>query len=374
MNTSRRALLGGLAALPAVSAAPALAMRLSETPDQALDAVFSSPGAAPAMGAAVIDREGLRWSGVRGLRRHGEAEAVTLDDRWHLGSNTKAMTCALFARLVEQGRARWAMPLTEAFPGVALDPAWDDTTLDDLMQHRAGLLDNDVIGSDWLASARNDPASLPEQRAAITARALGKSPGGPRGTFAYGNGNYIVLGAAIERLTGIAWEDAMRTEVFAPLGIASGGFGPPQGEHPWGHRGAAGQYTAVPSSSPYADNPLALGPAGTAHMTLADYARFLGVFLNDGAGWLTPETVRVLTTPASGPGFGYAKGWGVVSEPQDAATLGTMLAHEGSNTLWHVLAVVSAQAGLAVVTVSNSYSPQVDGQLAERLLQLSTVA
>lgn len=376
MNASRRALLGGLAALPAVAAAPALAMRPSETPDQALDALFSGPGAAPAMGAAIVGREGLRWSGVRGVRRHGEADAVTGVDRWHLGSNTKAMTCALFARLVEQGRARWTMPLAEAFPDVALDLAWGDATLDDLMQHRAGLLDTDVIGRDWLASARNDPASLPEQRAVIAARALGKQPGGPRGTFAYGNANYILLGAAIERITGVAWEDAMRAEVFAPLGIASGGFGPPQGDNPWGHRGAAGQYMGVPSASPFADNPLALGPAGTAHMTLADYALFLAVFLNDGAGWLSPETVQILTTPApgAGPGFGYAKGWGVVSDPQDAATLGTMLAHEGSNTLWHVLAIVSAQAGMAVVTVSNSYAPQTDGQLVERLLQLSTVA
>ena len=30
------------------------------------------------------------------------------------------MTAALFARLVEQGRARWAMPLAEAFPDLTI--------------------------------------------------------------------------------------------------------------------------------------------------------------------------------------------------------------------------------------------------------------
>ena len=32
---------------------------------------------------------------------------MTVEDKWHLGSNTKAMTAALFGRLVDQGRARW---------------------------------------------------------------------------------------------------------------------------------------------------------------------------------------------------------------------------------------------------------------------------
>jgi len=379
MITTRRALLGGLAVLPPFCALPALAR--TETADTALDTVFAADPA-PAMGAMIIGRTGVQWSAVRGVRRQGEPDAVTLDDRWHLGSNTKAMTAALFARLVEQGRARWAMPLTEAFAHLAVDPAWAGATVDDLMHHRAGLLDADVIGRDWLMVARSDPAGLPQQRDVIAARALARPPGGPRGTFAYGNANYMLLGAVIERITGGSWEDAMRSEVFGPLGMPSAGFGPPQAgaaprDNAWGHRASLGRRTAMAPSDPGADNPFALAPAGMAHMTLADYAKFIGVFLNEGDGWLTPETLHILTTPAAGRGPGYACGWGVVQQPWAGQSgPGPMLAHEGTNTMWHAFAAVAPQRGLAVVTLANDYTTGGTGcqQLGQRLIQISTVA
>ena len=375
MFATRRALLGGLAVLPTLSALPAFA-RSAETPEAALDAAFATHPA-PAMGAAIIGKTGVQWSGVRGVRREGGEDAVTIGERWHLGSNTKAMTAALFARLVEQGLARWGMPLAEAFPGVTLDPAWGETTLNDLMHHRGGLMDGDVIGRDWLMVARDDPASLPEQRAVIAAQALGKAPGGARGTFAYGNANYMLVGAVIERITGGSWEDAMRAEVFAPLGIATGGFGAPTGSNAWGHRVANGQRLPMPSDHPGADNPLALGPAGTAHMSLADYAKFVGVFLNEGAGWLTPESARILTTPAAGVGPGYACGWGVREQPWGGTTgPAPILAHEGTNTMWHAFVAVAPQRGLAVVTVANDFATggPADQRLGQQLIMLSTVA
>lgn len=159
MMTTRRTLLGGLALLPALTAVPAFARvrRADAAGDAALEAVFAST-APPALAAGIVGRDGLGWNGVRGIRQAGQSEPATTGERWHLGSNTKAMTAAVFARLVEQGRARWAMPLAVAFPGLTLDPAWSATTLDDVMHHRAGLLDAEVMGRPWLMAARADPA------------------------------------------------------------------------------------------------------------------------------------------------------------------------------------------------------------------------
>ena len=112
-------------------------------------------------------------------------------------------------------------------------------------------------------------------------------------------------------------------------------------------------------------------------MSLADYARFIGVFLNDGAGWLTPASIRILTTPAPGEGAGYAGGWGVREQPWGGvAGPGPVLAHEGTNTMWHAFAAVAPQRGLAVVTVANDFATGrvADQQLGQRLIQLSTVA
>ena len=37
------------------------------------------------------------------IARLGHPESVTVNDRWHIGSDTKAFTATMIARLVEQG-------------------------------------------------------------------------------------------------------------------------------------------------------------------------------------------------------------------------------------------------------------------------------
>ncbi|SFS51513.1 serine hydrolase domain-containing protein [Brevundimonas viscosa] len=355
MNFDRRRLVTGLAALPVVSAAPVLARSAGSAPAElALDAAFTAH-APVGLAGAIVGREGLVWSSARGLRRLDGPEPVTSADRWHLGSNTKAMTAAVFARLVEQGRARWSMPLAEVFPAVVIDPGWANATLDDFMHHRAGLADAAVMGREWLMTARQDPRSLPAQRAAIAAAALGAPPPGAPGQFAYGNANYVLVGAAIERITGGSWEDAMRSELFAPLGLPSAGFGAPEGDDPWGHRGAAAQRTPMPPDHRGADNPAALGPAGTAHMSLADYGRFIAAMMGARPDWLGGESLARLTTPpAALPPPAYACGWGVREEPWGGASgPGPVLGHDGSNTMWYCSVQVAPQRGLAVLAVAN---------------------
>lgn len=339
-----------LAVGAAVAVAPSAARAQDEAAfDAALTTAFETVKPV-ALAGGVATAQGLAWSGVRGARRAGRDDPATTDDRWHLGSNTKAMTTALFARLVEQGRARWAMPLTEAFSGMTIDAGWGGATLDDFMTHTAGLKDEAVMGMAWLMTARADPQSLVEQRRAIVEKALAAPPTGPRGRFAYGNANYVLVGAAIEAITGGSWEEAMQAEVFGPLGLASAGFGAPAGsDNAWGHRRMGETAAPMDPSDPGSDNPLALGPAGTVHMTAADYARFLQVFLTEGGGWLKPETVRRLVT--AGQGRSYAHGWVVL--PSQPWAKGPVIAHEGSNTLWHAIVLVDPAGGRAVFGLAN---------------------
>ena len=374
MIASRRSLMTGLAALP-FFAAPRIARARDSVPaDDALTEVFDAAGPI-ALAGALVTREGLLWSGARGVRRFGQPEAATRHDRWHLGSNTKAMTAAVLARLIEQGRARWAMPLAEAFPDVTIDPAWGNATLDDFMHHRAGLLDAAVMGRDWLMTARADPRTLPEQRAAIVAKALGAPPTGTPGQYAYGNANYVLVGAAIERITGGAWEDAMRARMFGPLGLSSAGFGAPAGDNAWGHRGAGDQRVAMPPEHPGADNPAALGPAGTVHMTLDDYGLFLAAMMGARPDWLSADSLRRLTTPPAGDPPAYACGWGVRRQPWGGVGgPGPVLGHDGSNTMWYCSVAVAPERGLAVITAANDGAAgRVACQtLAQRLIPIAT--
>jgi CubicO group peptidase (beta-lactamase class C family) len=349
MFATRRALLGGFAALPLVGAFPAMARaRSDEAAAAALDAVFAE-AAPPALAAGIVTRHGLEWSGVRGVRRAGSETLATTDDRWHLGSNTKAMTAAVFGRLVDQGRARWSMPVAEAFPRLTIDPAWAAITLDNLMHHRAGLLDAALVDRAWLMAAHADQRSLPEQRAEFAARAFGAPPAGPVGQFAYGNGNYIVLGAAIEAIIGQPWETVMAAELYAPLGLTTAGFGAPRDEAPWGHRGGVGVDPAG-----FADNPRALGPAGTAHMSMADYARFIDAMMGGAPDWLSEDARRHLLTPAAGSPQAYAAGWGVGSAPWAGVSgSGPTITHNGSNTMWFATVLAAPERGLGFIALSN---------------------
>lgn len=370
MTLNRRNVMAAGAAAALLGVRPAAAQTAAAY-DAALDAAFAAQApvalAPVALAGGVVTREGLAWSGVRGVRRFGANDPATLDDRWHFGSNTKAMTAALFARLVEQGRTQWDAPLGELFPGMTIDPGWDGTTIRDFMGHRAGVKDAVALGMVFFMTARDDPRSLPEQRAAVVERVLGAPPSGPKGVYEYSNADYMIVGAAIERITGAPWEEAMRAELYGPLGLTTGGFGAPidnatGSANAWGHRGAGAGRIAMDPADPGADNPLALGPAGTSHMTLGDYATWLGVFLNDGAGWLKSETVATLSAPLAGEGTPYGLGWIVL--PGKAWSRGPILTHDGSNTLWYATAVLAPGLGAAFIALTN----QGDGAAATGLM------
>ena len=221
--------------------------------------------------------------------------------------------------------------------------------------------DADALGMVFFMTARGDPRPLPEQRRAVVERILGAAPTGTKGAFEYANANYMLVGAAIEQITGQPWEETIQAELFAPLGLNSAGFGAPKtnttgGANVWGHRGKGPDRTAVDPVNPGADNPAALGPAGTVHMSLADYGRWLRLFLTDGDGWLKPETIRRLTIPGPGEGLPYALGW--IAPPQVPWAGGPVLTHDGSNTLWYATAIVAPARGLAFISLSNEGAGQ----------------
>ena len=58
----------------------------------------------PAVAAVVIQRDKIVAQGVVGVRKLGQPERARIDDRWHLGSDTKAITATMIGVLVEQGR------------------------------------------------------------------------------------------------------------------------------------------------------------------------------------------------------------------------------------------------------------------------------
>jgi D-alanyl-D-alanine carboxypeptidase len=352
-------------AQPAPAPAPTILPPPSPSPHDALVQLLAESKAAALAGMVLTRDGGVIWNDAAGRRRADQPTPVTSEDLWHLGSNTKAMTAALYARLVEQGKAKWGATVPELFPDLKTHPAWATTTIEQLMSHRAGVSDPALLNAAWSISARTDPRPLRDQRRALVAKVFGSPPGGKPGTFEYANTDFIVAGAAIERIADAPWEDVIRAELFEPLGITTAGFGAPQGDQPWGHTRDG---TPLDPAGP-ADNPAALGPAGTVHISLQDYAKFVRLFMTDGSGVLSPDSIRRLTTPPTDEDRSYALGWGTFRSRPWAK--GPVLFHEGSNIFWRIVTLVAPARGIAVVTATNddARGAKAAQSLALRLVQ-----
>jgi CubicO group peptidase (beta-lactamase class C family) len=69
--------------------------------------------ALPALAAAVVKDGEVIASGAVGVRALGTDVPVTVEDRFHLGSDTKAMTATLAGMMVDEGRLRWDSTIGE---------------------------------------------------------------------------------------------------------------------------------------------------------------------------------------------------------------------------------------------------------------------
>jgi len=308
----------------------------------------------PAVGAGIVGKGGDLTVAVVGTRVRGEHDPVRLEDRWHIGSCGKSITAVLYARLVERGDAEWGAPLPALFPDLTdTDPAWRTVTIDEVFVHEGGLSAN--LDRKETVAAYQETRPLPEQRTAATAAALAVPPH-RRGDFVYSNLGYILIGAAIERLTGVPFESALATHVLEPCDVTSAGFGPPPDL--WGH-GAGRQLrfgrlgtVSVGRGEPttpddvHSDNPAVMTPAGRLHVTLGDWAKLQRIFLDD--GFLHPETIERLLTPAAGRGHRQALGWAPAAGI-DHVSLG----QQGSNTFWVATALIDQTRQRTAMVVCN---------------------
>ena len=308
----------------------------------------------PAVGGAVVRGGELIAIGVAGVRKQGDETPVTIDDLWHLGSCTKAMTATLAARLVERGLLRFDSTLGELFadePNLVLAEGWGPVTIADLLRHR-GRAQANLSKRDLWAELWQREGTEREQRTRLLHGVLGHAPEHPAGEYLYSNAGYAIVGAALERLDGRDFEALLTAEVFEPLGMQHAGFGPPgkKGavDQPRAHRELRGSLIAL-EPGPMADNPPAIAPAGTVHASLADWARFAAVHLAGARGetdYLSADTFETLHESQGS----YALGW-VVGEREWAG--GRVLTHAGSNTMWYAVAWIAPEKDLALLAVSN---------------------
>jgi CubicO group peptidase (beta-lactamase class C family) len=278
----------------------------------------------PSIAAAVITGNELET---------GVAGAADLDDRFHLGSNTKAMTATLAAIGVERGLLEWTSPAC-----VVLDvDGAAEITLERLLAHCAGIrpLTDDA-----------ELVPLPPGRSEV-ARLLVREPPlfDPGADNAYSNGGYTVAAAMLEQVTGQTWEALLQGWLAEPLGIQLG-IGWPRNLA--GHYERDDQLVPHDLADGYVVHP-AIAPAGDVNATIGAYGRFVQLHLRglrNRPELIARESFERLHTPLRDP---FALGWGV--QPWEGARTSV---HAGSAGTFFAIVALQPERDVAVAVVTNA--------------------
>ena len=304
---------------------------------------------------AVMTDGQLAGAAAAGERRRGSGLPVTVGDRWHVGSITKSMTATLLAVLADEGRLSLDDALPALLPDIEMAGGWSAATLHHLLTHTAG------AGADFPNKVQRvwpDTAEeLVAARRRFIADVLAREPESPCGErFAYSNVGYTIAGHIAETVAGRPYEALLHDRVFAPLMLASAGFGPPQGDapnqEPIGHVVLLRWFRL--RADPFktrADNSPVTSPAGAVHMTIGDLARFGAAHLEGESATAPPLLPRAAWERLHTPFLDdYASGW--VRVERDWAG-GSVLWHNGSNTMWYALLMLLPASNTVLALATN---------------------
>jgi CubicO group peptidase (beta-lactamase class C family) len=292
---------------------------------------------APAMAVVLVRNGQVVERAAVGRRATSNPMMVSLDDRWHIGSMTKAMTATLAAVLVEDGLIDWDTTPLEVWPELesSIHANYRDVTLRQLLAHASGMQRDE----EYRPASDSAPGTVMQKRREWAAHLLQGAAEFRAGEYHYSNVGYMVAGAMLETRAGALWETLLTTRVFAPLGMTQTGFGAPgtsgQFDQPLGHWSRSSGFDPIDPASAEANIPAALGAAGNVHTTLNDYTHFMLAHIAGARG--TPNIISVtsfqtLHAPVTA---NYSLGWEPVTAFQTLNAPG--LVHTGSTGRWFSL-------------------------------------
>jgi CubicO group peptidase (beta-lactamase class C family) len=323
---------------------------------RALITRFRNEHRLPAVAGGLVTSASVNIAAFGSRRLHGP-EVVTTNDLFHLGSNGKAMTALLIARLVEERKIAWTSTLNDLFGDSVhtMHRDWRDVTLADVMMHASGLPENPA--RQWW-NAERDPSSLRER---VVRSTCSEPATRPRGSYLYSNLGYIVAGYAAERVAAGNYESMLLKSVLETMHVASAGFGAAgtagADDQPLGHETKWLLRRKAVEPGPEADNPPFFSPAGRMHMSVRDYATLLQEVLRMMQGEdrvvraATMQRMLAMSLQTGMPETRYtAAGWLSTTRPWSK---GTAYTHAGSNTLHYAIAWIAPHKDLALFGLTN---------------------
>lgn len=169
----------------------------------------------PGIAVGVVRDGRVVYTDTSGELVAGSGRPVTRKSIFKIASNSKAMTAAVLARLVQQGRLRWDDPVVKHLPQFAMFDPWVTSQIQvrDLLVHNSGLPQGGGDLMFWPEPNHFTRADILHGLRYI------KPAYSFRSGYAYDNSLYIVAGEVAAAAGGASYEELVRREVFQPLGL-----------------------------------------------------------------------------------------------------------------------------------------------------------
>src|SRR5690606_20162096 len=139
-------------------------------------------------------------------------------DTFRLASVTKQFTAAGLLTLVDDGKVALDDPLSKYLPDF---PNGDAITIRQLLNHTSGIRSYTDIPNYFAGPIRDDKDTA-GMIAVFRDLPVDFAPGEG---WHYNNSGYVLVGAVIEAVTGMAWHAYLEQALFEPLGMDDTGHG-----------------------------------------------------------------------------------------------------------------------------------------------------
>jgi CubicO group peptidase (beta-lactamase class C family) len=170
----------------------------------------------PDLAVGVIDHGKVVYTRTTGELAVGSGRKIDADTLFKIASNSKAMTSALLARLVDEGKLRWDDPVTTYLPTFRMyDPkVTARMQVRDLLVHHSGLGEGAGDLMLWPEPNRFTRKDI------LAGLAYLKPKYEFRAGYAYDNLLYVVAGEVAAAAGHTSYDQLLRKEIFNPLGMS----------------------------------------------------------------------------------------------------------------------------------------------------------
>jgi CubicO group peptidase (beta-lactamase class C family) len=312
----------------------------------------------PGLAIAVVKDDSVVYARGFGVRRLGEAARVDEHTLFGVASTTKAMTAAALGMLVDERRIGWDDPVVRHLPGFQLADPWvtRHVTIRDLLTHRVGV--GRITGNRLrYLSARTRDDVLYRMRFHWFEAPF-------REGYVYSNAMYTVAGEVIPAVTGVSWDDFLRTRIFEPLGMRRSNtrvadIGPDENAA-WPHQEIDGVVQPIARRSWDV-----VAPSAAVNTSAHEMAQWLRLQLGEpgvyqGRRLISPATMREMHRPQvalggnsldGAPFSAYGLGWSLRDYE------GRWLAqHGGATDGMNTQLVLVPEQNLGVVIMTNTFN------------------